>query len=414
MRDRRIVVTGLGAVTPIGNNVASYWDGLVHGRNGVALITKFDAERLDTRIGAEVKDFDVTQFIDIKEARRMDPFTHYGLVAGDEAVKDAGLDPEKEDTTRIGVIVSSGIGGMIVYHVEHKKLLEKGPRRISPFFIPMMIPDILPGHISIKYGFTGPNYSTVSACASGSHAIGVGFVHIERGDADVMVVGGAECVMTEMAFAGFSNMRAISSRNDDPARASRPFDAERDGFVIGEGSGIIVLEELNHAVKRGAEIYAELVGIGFSGDGYHITAPHPEGKGAIQAMKLALQDGNINPDEVDYINAHGTSTPFNDKTETLAIKETFKDHSRNLSVSSNKSMVGHLLGASGAIEFISVVLTIKNGVIPPTINYEVPDPECDLDYVPNSARKQDVGVVISNSFGFGGHNVCLCIKKFEG
>lgn len=414
MRDRRVVVTGLGAVTPIGNDVSSYWDSLIQGKNGISHITKFDAEQFDVRIAGEVKGFDVTQFINPKEARRMDPFTHYGLVAGDEAVRDSGLDLEKVDLDRIGVIASSGIGGMIVYHNEHQNLLEKGPRKVSPFFIPMMIPDILPGHLSIKFGFMGPNYSTVSACASSSHSIGVAFMHVERGDADAVLVGGAECVITEMAVAGFSNMRALSRRNDDPARASRPFDKERDGFIVGEGAGMVVLEELFYAKKRGARIYAELVGVGFTGDAYHITAPHPEGKGAIQAMKLALQDGEINPDGVDYINAHGTSTPWNDKIETLAIKTTFGDHAKNLCVSSNKSMIGHLLGASGAVEFVGAVLTVRDGVVPPTINYEIPDPECDLDYVPNTAREQKIDVALSNSFGFGGHNACLCLKRFEG
>jgi len=302
---------------------------------------------------------------------------------------------------------------MIIYDAEHRKMIEKGPQRVSPFFIPAMIPDITPGHLAIKYGFLGPNYVTVSACASSAHAIGTGYMHIQRGDADVMLVGGAEGVMTPMAFAGFSNMRAVSTRNDDPAHASRPFDRERDGFVIGEGSGVAVLEELSHARKRGAAIYAELAGISFTADGYHITAPHPEGKGAILAMNQAMKEAGINPEEVDYINAHGTSTPFNDRTETLAIKSVFADHARKVMVSSNKSMIGHLLGAAGGMEFLSTVLTVYHGVVPPTINYEVPDPDCDLDYVPNEARKADVRVALSNSFGFGGHNACLCLKKFE-
>lgn len=413
MRDRRVAVTGIGAVTPIGNDASSYWDALIHGKSGVSYITRFDAEQYDVRIAAEVKEFDVTQYIDPKEARRMDPFTHYGLVAGDEAVRDSGLDFEKEDPTRCGVVVSSGIGGMIVYQNEQRKLFEKGPKRVSPFFIPMMIPDITPGHLSIKYGCMGPNYSTVSACASGSHGIGAAFMHIERGDADVMITGGTECVITELAIAGFANMRALSTRNDDPPRASRPFDAERDGFIVGEGAGVVVLEELTHAQKRGAKIYAELLGFGFTGDAYHITAPHPEGKGAALAMTKALRDGEVDFEKVDYLNAHGTSTPFNDKTETLAIKDVFKEHAKNIWISSNKSMIGHLLGASGAVEFVGAVLTVKNGIIPPTINYEVPDPECDLDYVPNTAREKKVDVVLSNSFGFGGHNVSLCLKRFE-
>ena len=413
MRERRVVITGLGAITPIGNDVPSFWEGLIKGRNGVSHITKFDAEQFDTKIAAEVKGFDVTQFIDPKEARRMDPFTHYAMVAGAEAIKDSGLSLENEDPHRIGAIVGSGIGGMIVYHIEHKKLLEKGPRRVSPFFIPMMIPDIVPGYLSMRFGFLGPNYSTVSACASGSHSIGVSFMHITRGDADVMVTGGAESVITEMAFAGFNSMKAISTRNNDPARASRPFDAERDGFVIGEGAGIIILEELSHAVKRGAKIYAEMVGIGFTADGYHITAPHPEGEGAAQAMKKALQEGEINPEEVDYINAHGTSTPLNDRIETVAIKSVFGDHAYKVPVSSTKSMTGHLVGAAGAVEAAISVMTIRNGIIPPTINLTHPDPECDLDYVPHKARQANVTTVLSNSFGFGGHNSVLVFRRYE-
>ena len=413
MRERRVVVTGVGAITPIGNDASLHWEALVEGKSGVTRISRFDTEAYDVKIAAEVKGFDVKQHIDFKEARRMDPFTHYGLVAGDEAIRDAGLEPEKEDPNLVGVLISSGIGGMIVYQNEQRKLFEKGPRRVSPFFIPMMIPDITAGHLSIKYGFMGPNYCTVSACASAAHGIGAAYMHLQRGDVDVMIAGGTESVITELAIAGFSNMKALSSRNDDPGRASRPFDAKRDGFVVGEGAGIVVLEELSHAKKRGAKIYAELIGFSFTGDAHHITAPHPEGKGAIFAMQNALQDGEIDCKDVDYVNAHGTSTPFNDKIETFAIKELFKDHSKDIWISSNKSMIGHLLGASGAVEFVGTVLTVKNGVVPPTINYEFPDPECDLDYVPNTAREKDIRIAISNSFGFGGHNVCLCLKRFE-
>ena len=413
MGERRVVITGLGAITAIGNDAPSYWDALVKGKNGVAEVTRFDTEGFDVRIAAEVKDFDVTKYIDFKEARRMDIFTHYSLVAGDEAIRDSGMDFSKEDPTRIGAIVSSGIGGMVVYHDEHRKLLEKGPRRVSPFFIPMMIPDIVPGHLSMKYGFMGPNFSTVSACASASHGIGVGYMHIVYGDADAMIVGGSEAVMTEMSFAGFSNMKALSSRNDAPEKASRPFDKERDGFVIGEGAGILILEELEHARKRGANIYAELAGYGFTGDAHHITAPHPEGKGAVLAMKRALEVAGLNPEDVDYINAHGTSTPPNDRTETKAVKTLFKDHAHKLAMSSNKSMIGHLLGASGAVEGVAAVLSVSKGMMPPTMNYEVPDPDCDLDYVPNKAREANIQAALSNSFGFGGHNVCLCLKKFE-
>lgn len=413
MRNRRVVVTGLGVISPIGNNVETFWNGLLNGKNGVSRITKFDAANFETKIAAEVKDFDVTNYIDMKEARRMDPFTHYGIVAGDMAIEDSGINLDKENKDRIGVILSSGIGGMHAFHNEHTKLLEKGPRRVSPFFIPMLIPDILPGRFSIRYGLTGPNYSTVSACATSSHSIGVALMHIERGDADIMIAGGAEGVMTEMSFAGFGNMKAISTRNDDPEHASRPFDNERDGFIIGEGSGVVVLEELEHALKRGAKIYAELAGIGFTGDAYHITAPHPDGIGAARAMKLAVSDAELNVEDIDYINAHGTSTQFNDKMETKAIKAVFGERSYKLAVSSNKSMIGHLLGAAGSVEFISTVLSVKNNAVPPTINYNVPDPDCDLDYVPNKMRKQEIKAALSNSFGFGGHNVSLCVKKYQ-
>ncbi len=414
MRERRVVVTGLGTVTPIGNDVNTYWNNLTQGVSGIDKVTKFDASQLTSQIAGEVKDFDISLYMDPKEARRMDPFTHYGMAAAKQAIEDAGLDMDKEDRARAGVIVGVGIGGMIVYHNEHAKLLEKGPRRVSPFFIPMMIPDILSGHISIQYNMQGPNYASVSACASGAHAIGLGLMHIERGDADIMVVGGAEGTITEMSFAGFCSAKTLSTRNDEPKKASRPFDIDRDGFVMGEGSGIVVLEELSHAKARGAEIYGELSGIGFTGDAYHITAPHCEGNGAVRAMKLALQDSDANPEDVGYVNAHGTSTALNDKTETGAIKKVLGDHAYKIPVSSNKSMTGHLLGATGAVEFIASILTIKNGIIPPTMNHDNPDPECDLDYVPNQAREADVNLVLSNSFGFGGHNVCLGVKKFEG
>jgi 3-oxoacyl-[acyl-carrier-protein] synthase II len=414
MRNRRVVVTGLGAVTPIGNTVSEFWEGLINGKNGVGPITRFNTEGFDTKFAAEVKGFDISQFVDPKEARRMDIFTHYGMVAGHQAIRDSGLDLSQEDSTRIGVIVSSGIGGMVVYDTEHRKLIEKGPKRVSPFFIPMMILDIVSGRLSIQYGLKGPNYATVSACASSSHGIGAAMMHIERGDADVMIAGGTEGVITPMAFAGFNSMKALSERNDDPIHASRPFDKERDGFVMGEGAGIVILEELSHARKRGAKIYAELAGIGFTGDAYHITAPQETGEGAINVMRAAVRNAEINFEEVGYINAHGTSTPLNDKTETLAIKAVFGEHAKKLCVSSNKSMIGHLLGASGAVECVATILTITNGVVPPTINYQIPDSECDLDYVPNTARQRKVNAAISNSFGFGGHNACLCLKAFNG
>ena len=414
MRDRRVVVTGLGAVTPIGNDLSSYWEALLQGKSGAGRITKFDTEGFTSKIACEVKGFDVEQFVDPKEARRMDPFTQYGIAASDQALEDSGLDLEKENLDRIGVLVGCGIGGMQVYHEEHRKLLEKGPRRVSPLFIPMMIPDIVAGHISIRHGLKGPNYNAISACASGSHALGLGLMHIERGDADLMLVGGTEGVITEMAVAGFCSAKTLSTRNDDPTHASRPFDKERDGFVMGEGAGMVVLEELSHALARGAKIYAEFAGLGFSGDAYHITAPHFEGDGAIRAMKASIANAELNPEDVDYVNAHGTSTALNDKTETLAMRQVFQDHAKKLQVSSCKSMIGHLLGASGAVEFVATSMAIKNSKIPPTINYEVPDPECDMDYVPNEARDAEINVAISNSFGFGGHNASLCLKKFKG
>lgn len=412
MRERRVVITGIGAVTPIGNSVPAFWEGLISGKNGVGLITKFNAEGYPVRFCAEVKNFDPSPWIEPKEARRMDVFTHYGIVAAEEAIQDSGLDFSKEDPTRVGVIVSSGIGGMIIYDVEHRKLLEKGPSRISPFFIPMMISDITAGHISIRHGLKGPNYATISACASSAHAIGVALMHIERGDADIMVAGGTEAVITPMAFAGFASMKALSERNEDPQHASRPFDKERDGFVIGEGAGILILEELSHAKKRGAKIYAELAGFGFTGDAFHITAPDEKGQGAFNAMRFALKNAEEDISSVDYINAHGTSTPYNDKIESVAIKSLFGEHANSLWVSSNKSMIGHLLGGAGGVECVATALTIFHGIVPPTINYEIPDPECDLDYVPNTARERKVRVALSNSFGFGGHNVCLCLRRF--
>lgn len=412
MHDRRVVVTGLGAITPIGNDIQSFWNGLSAGKSGIGPVTRFDASEFTARIAGEVKDFDISRYMDPKEARRMDLFTQYAIAGAEQAIQNSHLDTDYVDPNRVGVVVGVGIGGMYTYHVEHSKLLEKGPRRVSPFFIPMMIPDIAAGHISIQHGYRGPNYASVSACASGAHALGLALMHIQRGDADVMVSGGAESTITEMAFAGFCSAKTLSCRNDEPTRASRPFDRDRDGFIIGEGAGIVVLEELSHARKRGANILAEFAGIGFTGDAYHITAPHETGMGAIKAMKAAIQDAGVEISEIDYINAHGTSTALNDKIETLAIKTVFGDRANKIPISSNKSMVGHLLGATGAVEFISTILAIQKRLIPPTINYETPDPECDLDYVPNHARERTIKTAISNSFGFGGHNVCLCLKAF--
>lgn len=411
---RRVVVTGVGAVTPLGNNVKESWENLIKGVSGVDFITKFDASDFGCRIAAEVKGFDGSLYFDKKELRRLDLFLQYAVASAIEAIEDSGLDLSKEDRRRIGVLIGSGIGGLLTIEENARALFEKGPRKLSPFFIPMAIVNMASSMIAIRFGIKGPQSAVCTACATGSHAIGDGFKIIQRGDADVMIVGGSEAAICPLGIAGFAVMRALSNRNDDPKRASRPFDKERDGFVMGEGAGVLVLEEYERAVKRGAKIYAEIIGYGMSGDAYHITMPDEDGEGAAICMENAIKDAGISPTEVDYINAHGTSTPLNDKTETLAIKRVFKDHAYNLMVSSNKSMIGHLLGAAGAVEAIFTVLTIKEGIVPPTINYEYPDPECDLDYVPNEARKRDVKIALSNSFGFGGVNATLVFRKFEG
>jgi len=410
---RRVVVTGMGVVTPVGMTVAEMWESLLAGKSGIGPITRFDTTDHVTKFAGEIKDFDPQKFIDRKLIRRMDLFTQYAMAATRMAVEDSGINFDNVDRQRVGVIVGSGVGGMVIFEREFRKLLETGPDRVTPFFIPMMISDITPGYISIQYGLKGPNYATTSACATSAHAIGNAFRTIQYGEADVMIAGGSEAPLTPMGLAGFNNMKALSERNDAPQKASRPFDAKRDGFVMAEGGGIIVLEELGHAKSRGAPIYAEIVGLGYTADAYHITAPDETGDGATRAMELALQDANLKPTDVDYINAHGTSTPFNDKIETLAIKRVFGDYAYELAISSTKSMMGHLLGAAGAVEFIVCVLAIRDGIIPPTINYEYPDPECDLNYVPNKPLKRDVNVALTNSFGFGGHNVCLAVKRFE-
>jgi 3-oxoacyl-[acyl-carrier-protein] synthase II len=412
---RRVVVTGLGAVTPIGNNVKDFWSNLVSGVSGIDVIKRFDpvAIGLPVIIAGEVKNLNPEQFLDSKELKRMSDFVKFAVIAAKEAIQDSGLELDKIDLTKAGVIVGTGIGGLRDIEEQQKVVMEKGVRRVSPFFIPSGISNMASGYISIEFGFKGPNSCVVTACATGTHSIGDAFKIIQRGDADIMIAGGTESAITPLGIAGFANMKALSTRNDEPQKASRPFDAERDGFVMGEGAGILVLEELEHAKKRGAKIYAEVVGYGLTGDAYHITAPCADADGAKRVIMMALNDARVSPDEVDYINAHGTSTPLNDKIETLAIKEVFKDHAYKLKVSSNKSMIGHLLGAAGAVEAVATVLTIKNGVIPPTINYEHPDPECDLDYVPNKAIEYPVKVAISNSFGFGGTNACLAFKAFE-
>ena len=410
---RRVVVTGMGVVTPIGNSVKEFKEGLWQGRNGVDYITHFDASEHLTKFAAEVKNFSAEGILEEKDQRKLDPYAQYAMVAAHEAILDSGLDLEKVDLERSGVIVGSGIGGIQSFEQEHTKFIERGPRRISPFFVPQMISDIAAGHISMKYNLRGPNYSIVSACATASHSIGDAARLILYGDADVMVTGGSEAAVCPMGVAGFNSMKALSTRNDNPKKASRPFDKLRDGFVIGEGAGILVIEELEHARQRGANIYAEIRGIGFTADAYHITAPAPGGEGAIRAMRQCVKDAKLNLEDIDYINTHGTSTPYNDKSETEAIKVTFGEHARKLSISSTKSMTGHLLGAAGGIELIASILAINTGIIPPTINYEEPDPECDLNYTPNKPVEKRVQNVISNTFGFGGHNACILVSKFD-
>ena len=411
---KRVVVTGMGIVCPLGKTLDEYWQNLIKGKNGIGLITLFDTAEHLTKFAGEITDFDPTNYLDKKEARRMDRFTHFSLAAAKMAVDDANIDLSQENLEDFGVIVASGIGGMTTYERETKVLFDRGPKRISPFFIPMLIADISPGYISMAYGFKGVNYATTSACASSSHAIGEAFNYIRYGKAVAMVTGGSEAPINQMGLAGFNNSKSLSTRNDDPATASRPFDLNRDGFVMGEGGGILFLEELEHAKNRNARIYGEIVGAGFTGDAYHITAPIPTGDGATRAMNIAIKEAQITPDKVDYINAHGTSTPLNDKTETLAIKNSFGEHANNLAISSTKSMTGHMLGASGAAEAIATLLMIKNKMIHPTINYQTPDPDCDLNYVPNKPIDKEINYAISNSFGFGGHNVSLAFKNYTG
>lgn len=408
----RVVATGLGVISPLGLEIAEFWRNLVAGKSGVGPITKFDTSDFDTKIAAEVKDFEPDRYINRKEARRMDLFTQYAIAASENAIAQSGLNFENEDRDRVGVIVSSGIGGMQTFEKQTRILIERGPRRISPFFIPMMISDIAPGYISIRHGLRGPNFSTVSACASSSHSIGEAFRSIQRGEVDVMICGGAEATVTPLGVGGFNAMKALSTRNGEPQKASRPFDKNRDGFVLGEGAGIIVLESLEHAVDRDAVILVEVAGVGYTADAYHITAPSPGGDGAKMAMRKALKDADMEPDEIDYINTHGTSTPQGDIAETKAIKEVFGEHVNTLNINSTKSMVGHLLGASGGVEFIATTMSLKEGVIHPTINQEDPDPECDLNYTANDAVRRDVRKAISNSFGFGGHNVSIVLKQY--
>jgi len=407
---RRVVVTGLGAITPIGKDAKSFFEGVREGRLGIDYIKSFDTENFKVKVAAEVKDFDPNNYMDKKEAKRMDRFCQFAVASSIEAVKDSGLDVEKIDKNKFGVVIGSGIGGLLTIEKEHRNLLEKGPNKVGPLFIPMAIVNLAAGNVAIKFGAKGICSSVVTACASGTNAIGEAFRYIQMGYLDVAIAGGAEAPITPLALAGFTNLTALTNSND-PKRASIPFDLERSGFVMGEGAGILILEEYGHAIKRGAKIYAEVVGYGFTCDAYHMTAPDEEAEGASRAMEMALLDANIEKEKISYINAHGTSTPLNDKLETLAIKKVFGDYAKNIPISSTKSMTGHLLGAAGSIEAIVCVKAIEEGFIPPTIGYEKRDPECDLDYVPNEGRRGEVNYALSNSFGFGGHNACLIFKK---
>jgi len=411
---RRVVATGAGVISPVGNTIEEFWDSLISGRSGIRKLTYFDTSKYPSKVAGMVEDFSPGDFISAKEARRLDKFAHFALAAGKMAVEDSGIDPDNVDADRVGVLIGSGVGGLTAIEREHLQFLEKGPKRLSPFFIPMLIINMASGAVAMHFGFKGPNTAVSTACATGTHAIGDAYRIIERDEADLMLAGGAEAALTPMGFGGFCAMRALTtSRNDEPERASRPFDKTRDGFVMSEGAGVVLLEELEHARKRGARIMGEVVGYGMSADAHHITAPAPDGDGALRSMRSALRSARIAPDAVSYINAHGTSTQLNDKFETEAVKTLFGDHAYKLAISSTKSHMGHLLGASGGVEAIATLLSIANGEAPPTINYEEPDPECDLDYVPNTAREMNIEYAMSNSFGFGGTNATLVFKKFK-
>lgn len=412
--NKRVVVTGMGMVSPLGIGVKENWEAICQGRSGIGPVTRFDITDFPSKIAGEVKGFNPEDFMDKKETKKMDIFIHYALASGTMAIQDSGLKIDDSNADRVGVLVGAGLGGLSTIEKYHSILLEQGPKKISPFFIPMLIVNLAPGQISIYFGARGPNSSVVTACATGNHSIGEACRIIQRGDADVMIAGGAESTITPLAIGGFCSMRALSTRNEEPQRASRPFDKDRDGFVIAEGAGLLILEELDHARRRGANIYAEVIGFGCNADAYHISAPSPNGIGAARCMEIALKDAGISYEDVDYINAHGTSTPLNDLSETMAMKTVFKDRAKKIAVSSTKSMTGHLLGAAGGVEAIYSILAITRGVIPPTINYETPDPECDLDYVPNIPREAKLQIVMSNSFGFGGTNATLIFKAFNG
>jgi len=413
MSERRVVITGIGVITPLGCDVDVFWRHLLDGKSGIGPITRFDTTDFDCKIGGEARDFAPEKFMPVKEVRRADRFTQFAVGASKMAVADAGLDLNIQDRNRIGVLIGSGIGGMETIENQARALFEKGPGRVSPFMIPMLIVNMASGYVSMLLGVKGPNLSVVSACATATHALGEAARAILHNDADVMIAGGTEAAVTALGYAGFCSMRAMSTRNHEPQRASRPFDRDRDGFVMGEGAGICVLESLEHARKRHARIYAEIAGYGITGDAYHMSAPAPDGEGAARAMVMALRHAEVNPSEIDYINAHGTSTPVGDRCETLAIKTVFGEYAKKVAVSSTKSMTGHLLGAAGAVETAICALAIRDGVVPPTINYETPDPDCDLDYVPNQARERNVRVCVNNSLGFGGHNATLVVKKCE-
>ncbi len=408
---RRVVITGVGAVSPLGCGNAKNWDALTSGKSGIGLITRFDASDMSVKIAGEVPDFNAEEYIDKKEIKKMDLFIQYALAASHFAMEDSGLVIDDENAERVGVLVGAGLGGLPTIEKYHTLVAEGGYKKISPFFIPMLIINLAPGHISIKYGAKGPNISSVSACATSTHSIGDAYHIIKRGDADAMIAGGTESVITPLGIGGFAAMKALSDRNDDPTAASRPFDKNRDGFIMGEGAGIVVLEEYESARARGAKIYAEVVGYGMTGDAYHLTAPAPGGEGGARAMKMALKNAGVTPEQVSYINAHGTSTPMGDLYETMAIKSVFGDHARKMMVSSTKSMTGHLLGAAGGIEAVYTLMAMEKGIVPPTINYTDPDPECDLDYVPNTAREAKLEYAMSNNFGFGGTNATLLFKK---
>jgi 3-oxoacyl-[acyl-carrier-protein] synthase II len=415
--DRRVVVTGMGALTPIGLSVDDFWDGMMEGRSGARTITSFDTENMRVDFACQLKDFDAEDYLDRKQVKRMDPFCQYGMISAEEAVRDAGFDPEEmsqEMKDRTGVVYGSGIGGMQAFQEQVEYFQESGESRTSPFFIPMLIPDIASGQIAMEYGFRGPNHAIVSACATGNHNIGDAYRMIRHGDMDAAVCGGTDACVTKLGVTGFASMRALSTRNDDPEHASRPFDAKRDGFVMGEGAGALIVESLEHARARDADIYAEVLGVGMSADAHHLTAPDPEGGGVCLALNRVLDNAGLDPTDVDYVNAHGTSTPLGDKAETKALKQVFGDHAYAMNVSSTKSMTGHLLGAAGAVEAIATILAVRNGVVPPTINFEEEDPDCDLNYTFNEPQERDVTVGLSNAFGFGGHNTSVAFRRFEG